>query len=45
ALKEMPVGSRWAKVIPFHLGYGSKAAGTIKPFSTLIFDVRLVGIS
>ncbi|GAB1358872.1 FKBP-type peptidyl-prolyl cis-trans isomerase [Porphyromonadaceae bacterium] len=45
ALKEMPVGSRWEIVIPFHLGYGSKAAGTIKPFSTLIFDVRLVGIS
>lgn len=42
ALKEMPVGSRWEIVVPFHLGYGSRAMGSIKPFSTLIFDVRLL---
>ena len=44
ALREMPVGSRWEIVIPFNLGYGAKGAGVIKPFSTLIFDVRLIAI-
>ncbi|MBQ8334946.1 MAG: FKBP-type peptidyl-prolyl cis-trans isomerase [Tidjanibacter sp.] len=44
ALCEMPVGSRWEIVIPFNLGYGAKGAGAIKPFSTLIFDVRLIAI-
>ncbi len=45
ALREMPVGSRWEIVIPFNLGYGSKQAGAIKPFSTLIFDIRLLDSS
>ena len=44
ALREMPVGSRWEIVIPFNLGYGAKGAGAMKPFSTLIFDVRLIAI-
>ena len=44
ALREMPVGSRWEIVIPFNLGYGAKGAGIIKPFSTLIFDIRLITI-
>ena len=44
ALKEMPVGSRWEIVIPFNLGYGSRPTGIIKPYSTLIFDVRLIAI-
>ncbi len=44
ALKEMPVGSRWEIVIPFNLGYGTKAAGSIKPYSALIFDVQLLAI-
>lgn len=44
ALKEMPVGSRWEVVIPFNLGYGSRGAGVIKPFSTLIFDIQLLRI-
>ena len=44
ALREMPVGSRWEIVIPFNLGYGAKGAGVIKPFSTLIFDVRLISV-
>lgn len=44
ALREMPVGSRWEIVIPFNLGYGARGAGTIKPFSTLIFDVQLLSI-
>ncbi len=45
ALREMPVGSRWEVVIPYHLGYGTRAAGVIKPFSTLIFDIQLLGCS
>jgi FKBP-type peptidyl-prolyl cis-trans isomerase len=44
ALKEMPVGSRWEIVIPFNLGYGSRGAGIIKPFSTLIFDITLLRV-
>lgn len=44
ALKEMPVGSRWEIVIPFNLGYGSRGAGVIKPFSTLIFDIQLLRV-
>ncbi len=44
ALREMPVGSRWQVVIPFNLGYGARGAGSIKPFSTLIFDIQLVAI-
>ena len=42
ALREMPVGSRWEIVIPYHLGYGSRSAGAIKAFSTLIFDITLL---
>ena len=44
ALKEMPVRSRWEIVIPFNLGYGAKGAGVIKPFSTLIFYIRLISV-
>ncbi len=45
ALKEMPAGSRWEIVIPFNLGYGARGAGAIKPFSTLIFDVKLLSVA
>ncbi len=44
ALREMPVGSRWEIVIPYHLGYGSRSVGAIKAFSTLIFDVTLLNV-
>jgi FKBP-type peptidyl-prolyl cis-trans isomerase len=44
ALREMPVRARWDIVIPSNLCYGAKGAGVIKPFSTLIFDVRLISI-
>ena len=42
ALKQMAVGSRWEVVIPFHLAYGARSAGIIKPYSTLIFDISLL---
>lgn len=44
ALREMPAGSRWEIVIPYNLGYGSRASGPIKAFSTLIFDITLLDV-
>ncbi|MDN0071107.1 FKBP-type peptidyl-prolyl cis-trans isomerase [Bacteroides caecigallinarum] len=44
ALTKMPVGSKWELYIPQELGYGSREAGKIKPFSTLIFEVELISI-
>jgi FKBP-type peptidyl-prolyl cis-trans isomerase FklB len=45
ALKMMPVGSRWELYIPHEIGYGSLGQGAkIPPYSTLIFDVELVGV-
>lgn len=43
ALTMMPVGSKWELYIPQDLAYGAREAGQIKPFSTLIFEVELVG--
>ena len=44
ALTMMPVGSKWQLFIPYDLAYGTRETGQIKPYSTLIFDVELVGI-
>ncbi|MCS2383369.1 FKBP-type peptidyl-prolyl cis-trans isomerase [Bacteroides thetaiotaomicron] len=44
ALTMMPIGSKWELYIPQELAYGSRESGQIKPFSTLIFEVELVGI-
>ena len=44
ALTMMPVGSKWELYIPQELAYGSREAGNIKPFSTLIFEVELLSI-
>ena len=44
ALTMMPVGSKWELYIPQDLAYGSRDAGQIKPFSTLIFEVELLEI-
>ncbi len=43
-LQLMPVGSKFKFYIPQHLGYGSQPAGSIPPYSTLIFEVELLGI-
>ena len=40
----MPVGSKFRFYIPQELGYGSHKAGIIPPYSTLIFEVELLGI-
>ena len=44
ALTMMPVGSKWQLYIPQELAYGERNMGNILPYSTLIFDVELVGI-
>lgn len=44
ALTMMPVGSKWELYIPENLAYGERQAGQIPPYSTLIFQVELVGI-
>ncbi|NNE26188.1 MAG: FKBP-type peptidyl-prolyl cis-trans isomerase [Saprospiraceae bacterium] len=44
-LQLMTVGSKYRFFIPYDLAYGARAAGpTIGPYSTLIFDVELLGI-
>lgn len=43
-LTMMPVGSKWEVYIPQELAYGSRKAGIIEPFSTLVFIVELVDI-
>jgi FKBP-type peptidyl-prolyl cis-trans isomerase FklB len=45
ALQLMPVGSKFKLCIPSSIAYGATGAGeTIKPFSTLIFEVELLEI-
>ena len=44
ALQQMHVGDKWIIYIPYELGYGSKSCAGIPAFSTLIFEVELLGI-
>lgn len=44
ALTMMPVGSTWELYIPQELAYGDREAGSIPPYSTLIFKVELIGV-
>lgn len=44
ALTHMPVGSVWEVVIPQNLAYGDRESSDIKPFSTLVFKIELVGL-
>jgi len=44
ALTSMRVGDSIRVVIPYKLGYGSTGSGTIPPYSTLVFDIKLVDV-
>ena len=45
ALCKMPIGSKWIIYIPQNLAYGeNNSAGQIKPYSTLIFTIEILGI-
>lgn len=44
-LQLMVEGEKTRLFIPSNLGYGNRSAGKIKPGSTLIFDVELIGIN
>ena len=37
--------SDWIIYIPYNFGYGNRASGPIPAFSTLIFEVELLGIA
>ncbi len=44
-LQKMKVGDKWQIVLPPKMAYGPRGAGEkIKPNSTLLFDIELVGI-
>lgn len=43
-LQLMSVGDKYRFFIPYDLAYGESGQGSIKPYSTLIFDVELVNI-
>lgn len=44
ALTNMAVGDSARVVIPWAAGYGTETSGIILPFSTLIFDIKLVDV-
>ena len=43
-LQLMSVGDKYKFFIPYDLAYGEQGQGSIKPYSTLIFEVELVSI-
>lgn len=45
ALLRMHPGEEWEIYIPQEQGYGAQGAGSIPPFSALVFRVKLVSIS
>lgn len=40
----MRIGSKYRFYIPYNLAYGERATGAIPAFSTLVFDVELLGV-
>lgn len=45
ALQQMHAGDKWIVYIPYTCGYGNRGSGPIPAFSTLIFEVELLGIA
>lgn len=45
ALMQMHTGDRWRVYIPWDKGYGKRGVDSIPGYSTLIFEIELVGIS
>lgn len=45
ALQRMRTGDKWIIYLPYTMGYGSRASGAIPAFSTLLFEVELLGIA
>lgn len=44
ALQLMQEGAKWRLYIPAELAYGARAAGSIPPHSTLVFDIELLKV-
>jgi FKBP-type peptidyl-prolyl cis-trans isomerase FklB len=44
-LQLMPVGSKWKVFIPQDKAYGAQGAGSIPPYSALIFEIELISIN
>ena len=40
----MPKGSKWKVFIPAELAYADNGAGSIPPYSALVFDIELLDI-
>ena len=45
ALRNMHTGDHWRVYIPWQMGYGKRSSGPIPAFSTLIFEIELIGIA
>lgn len=45
ALQQMKAGDRWEVYIPWDLAYGTYGQSSIPGYSTLIFDMHLVGVT
>lgn len=44
ALAIMPQGSEWELYVPYDQAYGNRDMGEIKPYSALIFKIKLVNV-
>ncbi|MBQ3323500.1 MAG: FKBP-type peptidyl-prolyl cis-trans isomerase [Muribaculaceae bacterium] len=44
AVPRMHIGDSCRVIIPYNVGYGTTSSGDIKPYSTLDFKIKLVGI-
>jgi len=44
ALQHMQEGDKWEVWIPWWLGYGESGSGSIKGYTTLVFEIELVKV-